>query len=373
MDLGSPFKSRDPDEVQMSFGDHLEELRRRLIYCLAGVAVSGAVTFYYGMQITAWLYTPLAHAQRNAGVPIETMTLTAMSGFTVYIKVSLIAALVVAAPWLLYQIWQFVAVGLYRSERRVVVLLAPFSAIMTALGVAFAYYILLPVMLTFLIGFATRYPQVAAGEATWLDAFANWTSTIGVPGAPGPAPAPGPGPGPGGGGGESETLAPSTQALTEAQTAVEVTRIEVLEGDPAAPVEGQWWLNRTQQDVRVWLGGRVLRAPLSIPAQNQPRIELSDHIDFVLYLILAVVIAFQLPVVMLIAGWSGLVDPRWVAGVRKYAFFACAVAGALISPTGDPFNMLLMALPLYLLFEFGLVLMRLVYRRPAPEADAEEG
>ncbi len=383
MKFGAP---ADPDQVQMSFGDHLDDLRRRLIYCLYGVAIASALTFYYGMSITAWLYTPLAHAQRNAGIPVQTYTLTAMAGFTTYMKVAIIAAIVLAAPWLLYQIWQFIALGLYQSERRVIYVLAPFSAVMTGLGVLFSYHILLPLMLTFLLGFATYFPEVPASEPTFVDRFAAWTTEISAWGA-GATPRPqqqAPAPKPGNGGDASQTPVPLTPVLIDPadQTSGAATpppplamptmeRVPILEADPSTPTEGEWWVNRKQQELRVSLDGRVFRVALSIPSQNQPLIDLSDFVDFALYMIVAVVIAFQLPVVMLIAGWSGLIDPAWIAAWRKYMVFACFAAGAVISPTGDPFNMTVMALPLYLLFELGLLLMRVVYRRRGEDAEEQ--
>ncbi len=353
----------------MSFGDHLDDLRRRLIYCLYGVAAASALTFYYGMSITAWLYTPLAQAQRNAGVPVQTYTFTAMSGFTTYMKVAIIAAIVLSGPWLLYQIWQFVALGLYQSERRVIYVLAPFSTLMTGLGVAFSYYILLPLMLTFLMGFATYYPEVPASEATIVDRFANWTSQFSAWGAgvtPRPQPVERRVETDGGKPGEPVGAEAAVPLAPE-----QLSRVPVYTSDPEAPEDGAWWVNSAQHELRVSLEGRVYRVALSIPSQNQPLIDLSEFIDFALYMIVAVVIAFQLPVVMLIAGWSGLVDPNWISQWRKYMVFVCFAAGAIISPTGDPFNMTLMALPLYVLFELGLLLMRVVYRRPAEDAEEE--
>ena len=69
--------------------------------------------------------------------------------------------------------------------------------------------------------------------------------------------------------------------------------------------------------------------------------------------------AFQLPVVMLLANWVGVVDRRTFAPYRKHAAFTCAITGALLTPA-DPASMILLMIPLYLLFEFGMVLMRFV-------------
>ena len=72
-----------------------------------------------------------------------------------------------------------------------------------------------------------------------------------------------------------------------------------------------------------------------------------------------------MPVFMLVLGWTGLIDPARIAKFRKYALFVCAVAGAMLTPA-DPVSMFILWLPLYTLFEFGLLLMRIVdpYKHP---------
>ena len=69
-----------------------------------------------------------------------------------------------------------------------------------------------------------------------------------------------------------------------------------------------------------------------------------------------------------IVGWTGMVDPKWIATYRRYALLVCLVASAILTPS-DLFSMTVLAMPLYLLFEFGLLLMKLVYKRPAFPAD----
>ena len=71
-------------------------------------------------------------------------------------------------------------------------------------------------------------------------------------------------------------------------------------------------------------------------------------------------VAFQLPVVMLMMGWWRLTDPNWVARYRKHCVLICFVVGMLLTPS-DIFSMMLLAIPLWILFEFGLLLMRATY------------
>jgi len=161
-----------PDDATMDIGDHLEDLRRRMIYSLSGIVAVSVGTLIFGKQIVAWLCLPLIQAQRSAHVPAQTFTLTPIAGFAAYMKVSLIAAIIIASPWIVYQVWRFFESGLYPKERRAVILLAPFSAVMTTAGVMFMYYIMLPVSLWFLISFLAQLPP--AYSPSFLRTSASW-------------------------------------------------------------------------------------------------------------------------------------------------------------------------------------------------------
>ena len=335
----------DPDEYRMSFGDHLEELRRRLIHATVGVLLASMLTFYYGLDIVAWLKAPLMHALRNEGLPART-TADLFEPMMTYMKVSIIAAIVIAAPWVAYQLWQFVAAGLYPGERKVITGLAPFSALMTALAVLFTYYVLLPLTLTFLIHFGTLFPESGLGQKTFIDRFANWAAAWGGTGSIG--------------GEAPSTKLPDPRPTTNPSA----TFIEVRTSDPMTPAEGQWWINKNDQAVRVQLEGKTRSIELSIPTQNLSMMGLANYIDTVLLMLLSVVIAFHLPVAMWIAGLLGL-DPTWLSKFRRHCFFGCMVAAAVLTPSTDPFNMSLLAVPLYLLYEIGLIVMRLSYKKRA--------
>jgi sec-independent protein translocase protein TatC len=144
--------------------------------------------------------------------------------------------------------------------------------------------------------------------------------------------------------------------------------IAILEQNPAEPVDGQAWVKVPERELRIHLGEQTYRF---LPFQNrsmvQPMMDVNQYLGFVTFLALGVVIAFQLPVVMLILGWSGLVSPRWLAQYRKYCIFGCFVLGTLFTPA-DPISMLMLAMPLWGLFELGILLMRLTYR-PSPTFD----
>lgn len=247
----------------MPIGDHLEELRRRLILGLLGAAAPAVILLFFGREIVELLCRPLLHVLAQAGLPPQLHVTKVTTPFAVYMKVSLFGGLILGAPWLIYQLWKFVESGLYSGERRIILILAPFSGLMVALGLAFTYFAMLPVCLGFFVYFMQGYPQATPDGA-----------------------------------------------------------------------------------------GSILN----------PIFEVGEYIGFVTLLALGIAAAFQLPVAMLVVGWSGLVDPAWIARYRRHCVFGCFALGAVLTPA-DVLSMLVLAVPLYGLFELGMVLMRGAYRR----------
>src|SRR5271170_3431759 len=110
----------DPDSFRMTIGEHLEDLRRRLIIGLIGFAVAVAVCVSFTERVVVFFTAPfikqLVRHHLNPAMYYSQIT----EGFMTYLKIWMISALAIAAPWLLYQIWQFVAAGLYPHERQMV-------------------------------------------------------------------------------------------------------------------------------------------------------------------------------------------------------------------------------------------------------------
>jgi len=154
-----------PDDTHMSVGEHLEELRSRIIKALVGVVIGTGVCFYFGDHIFSFVCRPLAAAMTQAGVSPGVVNLTPQEAFVTYFKMSIISGIAVSTPYLFYQIWGFVAVGLYRHERRYVHLYAPASMVFFALGVLFLFYVVLPATLYFFLYFQQRYIPKPAADA----------------------------------------------------------------------------------------------------------------------------------------------------------------------------------------------------------------
>ena len=330
MPLDQPVSSTDRrvNDMRMSVGEHIEELRSRLIRALVGIGLCAVLTFTFGFKLIAFLAAPLLQAQHALGYQPQTIETDPTVGFTtVYVPVSLISAAIIASPWVIYQIWMFVVSGLYEHERRTVYILTPFSAVMTILGVAFTYWVLLPVCLLFFLNFASYYPEMRPQEPGWImDSLLKPYIKQAEPAA---APAPTPG-----------FIFPAVQS------------------DPAEPIEGSAWINSTEGSLKAVVDGQVRILSMGTSRLLTPLPRLGQYVRFASVMMLGVVIAFQIPVVMLILGRTGLIDPQQIARVRRYALFACAGAGAILTPTDIP-SMIILAVPLYGLFEFGLMLMRL--------------
>lgn len=341
-----------PEEVhaEMSLGEHLDELRSRMIKAIVGIVVMLFATIYFGDVILLWVCQPLYNAQRDAGLPAQTFGLGVTTGFAIWIKVSLISAMILAAPWVVLQAWRFVEAGLYQRERQAAFIVAPFSGFMTLMGVGFSYYVMLPVCLAFLLTFTVSLPTAnvdANRPLSWLTKQVQQYA-----------------------GRANDAVQPPDTALPQAPLpgAGVIDRVTIRDDDPAEPTEGDLWVNRDRGELRVHFDGRTYALTLSTSTALTPLIEIGAYVNFIMFMTLGVVVAFQLPPIMLVAGWSGLVHPKLVAKYRSYCVFGCFFLGALLTPA-DPISMLVLAIPLWGLFEFGLIIMRITAKK-RQEAEA---
>jgi sec-independent protein translocase protein TatC len=153
----------------MSFLQHLEELRRRIIFCLMAVAVGFFACWAYAEKIYAIMQAPIMIALHNNGMSEKLVYLNPTEPFNLYLKVAAMAGLFVTSPFVLYQIWLFISPGLYRNEKRYVF---PFMFSTVALflsGGIFGYKIVYPQALDFLISYGKQFqPMITIGEYTDL-------------------------------------------------------------------------------------------------------------------------------------------------------------------------------------------------------------
>jgi sec-independent protein translocase protein TatC len=153
----------------MGFLEHLEELRRRIIFSLVAVAVGFFACWGYREQIYGFMQRPIMDALQRNGLSEKLVYLNPTDPFNMYLKVSLLAGLFVTSPFVLYQLWGFISPGLYRNEKRYVVPFMVSSVGLFLAGGYFGYKLVYPQALQFLIDFGKQFqPMITIGEYTDL-------------------------------------------------------------------------------------------------------------------------------------------------------------------------------------------------------------
>lgn len=312
-----PPREQETIDGSMSLGDHLEELRWRIILALAVPLPLAIILFFVSSRLIELLLSPLYKVLAANNLPVQVQVLSPPEFLFIQLKLSAIFALIISGPWVVYQAWKFIAPGLYRHERRFVYLLMPGSAILTTIGMVLLYYVMLPLMLHVLVLFG---------------------STMREP---------------------TMVLRPGDNAPAQTDAAMV---IDLLQEPPTAPVPGQIWFQIPENMLHIAVPGKndgeleVLRLYMGAATRVAQQFRLSEYTNFVLLMMLAMAIAFQLPLVILLLGWIGLVSADWLRKNRRYALGICAVIAAVITPA-DGASMIIMLIPLYALYELGIILL----------------
>ena len=150
--------------------DHLIELRRRLIYCIVAVAVTFGLALYFSDHVFAFLLHPLKTAGQNKVIYTQIF-----EAFFVRVKVAFFGAMMLSFPVIANQLWQFVAPGLYRQEKRALLPFLFATPLLFLTGAALAYFVAVPLALHYLLGFQGNLGGVRQ-EA--LPAIGNYLSFI---------------------------------------------------------------------------------------------------------------------------------------------------------------------------------------------------
>ena len=240
------------DQMQMSLGDHIDELRRRLFYAIIGLAVAAVGALACGKWITEFFKFPYVKAMGDAGKEPDLAVLTVTTSITMYLKISLIAAAVVASPWIFYQIWMFVSAGLHPRERRYVTYALPVSAGLFLCGATFFLLVAAIPILKFLIAFSD------------------------------------------------------------------------------------------------WMGMKLV-------------ITFESYITLVATMILIFGLIFQTPLLVLLLAKMGLVSLEMLRQYRKHVIVCIVILGAMLTPP-DPISQISMALPMWILYELGILLVRVLVK-----------
>ena len=231
------------DDVQLSLRDHLMELRKRLKWALIWLMVGFVASYYWSQDIFHFLMQPVFAALPEGEKALHFAS--SVEPFIIYLKVGLYAGLFVASPFIFWQIWMFVAPGLYRRERKKIL---PFVIVATVFfvgGAVFCYLIILPPTFEFLI----------------------------------------------------KNVGPNIT----------------------------------------------------------PVLMMDQQLGLVMLMVLAFGIIFELPLILTLLAMMGVVDHKFLSKYRRHAIVVNVLIAAFVTPTGDPFNLALMALPMMVCYELGVL------------------
>jgi sec-independent protein translocase protein TatC len=254
---GAPPKPPDPPDedgdeeeegmARMSFLEHLEELRKRLLLAIGGIGVAFFLCLFFSDELWAVVFAPAGAALRHLGVVPPTLKLiNPMDSFQImWMKLPILAAVFISSPWILYQVWAFIAPGLYKRERRWAVPFVVSSAGLFILGGFFAYFIAFRYGLEFLLG-------------------------------------------------------------------------------------------------------------LGIGKGVDPSVNITEYYDLFVDVMLGVGIIFEIPVLLFLLTLIRVASPAFLVRHSRYAILVIVVLAAVITPTGDVFNLALFATPMIILFYIGI-------------------
>ncbi|MEQ9396184.1 twin-arginine translocase subunit TatC [Haliea sp.] len=249
--------SEDPADQPLPLVAHLTELRDRLLRALLAVLVVFICLFPFANEIYSFVSKPLRALLPEGATMIATEV---ASPFLTPFKLTLVTAIFIAIPYVLYQIWSFIAPGMYRHEKRLAIPLLASSVLLFYAGAAFAYYVVFPLI----FGFFT---------------------SVG-------------------------------------------------------------------------------------PADIAMMTDINSYLNFVLKLFFAFGIAFEIPIAAVILIWAGITTPEDLVKKRPYIIVGCFVFGMLLTPP-DVISQALLAVPMWILFEFGVFFGRFIQRRDNSAADTE--
>ncbi|MEO0574079.1 MAG: twin-arginine translocase subunit TatC [Pseudomonadota bacterium] len=236
---------------------HLLELRSRMMWALGSIVVAFVILLPFAQELFTLVAQPLQKA-----LPVGNTMIATEPASTIFapFKLAFFVAVFIAMPVILYQVWSFVAPGLYRKEKRFAVPLLGSSIVLFYLGVMFAYFVVFPLIFRFVVAFA--------------------------------------------------------------------------------------------------------------PEGVENMTDISSYLSFVMTLFLAFGIAFEVPIATVLVCWAGFTTPAKLKRIRAYVFLGCFVVGMFLTPP-DIFSQTLLAIPVYVLFEAGIVMSTILLKHKAEDEPAE--
>ena len=178
-----PEDEEEEGMLRMSFMEHLEELRSRIIKALYGLAVAFVLSLVYAGKLWDIISDPAVEALKHLGVnPPRLAQLSPMESFSIiWVKLPLLCSVFLASPWIVYQVWAFIAPGLYKRERRWALPFVLLTAGLFIAGGMFAYFLAFRYGLEFLLGIGmSNNVQPVVSITEYFDLFVNVTLGVGL-------------------------------------------------------------------------------------------------------------------------------------------------------------------------------------------------
>lgn len=331
----------NPDDVRMTLGEHLEELRSRLIRAIVALLIGAVLCYMVSDYVMAVLTWPVFAVMKAHDMEPVIGFFNPPEAFILFLKVSLIVGFIVSAPYSLAQIWGFVASGLYPQERRWVRRFVPVSIALFFTGSLFLVLVVSPLLVDFLLTYQTELPNMEKylpNMPGWL--LKNTGNDMHSD--------------------QMDGLWPASQPIA------------VFPADPESPPEATPWINLETRDLRIRLGDKTYAiSHLKVVKDSfriEPNIRISEYVMFILHLAAAFGIGFQVPVVVAFLGATGIAEVKQMGQLRRYVWFGMAILAAFITPP-DVSSMLFLLVPMALLYEVGLVAARMLEKQRAAEND----
>lgn len=333
MNAGRRTAHEDPDAVRMTIGEHLEELRGCVWRSLVALVLACVICIWPAKYLLIILTRPVVLALQHHGQPNSFLATSPTEPIVIYIKVVVVAGLILAAPYIIRQVWGFVASGLYRHEKDWAYKLVPVSVGLFFVGVVFMYVFVLILSLNFLIGFGAWLPLPTGGPNAMEQLL------LGTPHHP--------------------------PAMT--QPAGSQPAVPFLDRDPDSPPPGTMWFNVIENKLKIRSDGETYHmqmTPGDNPALLTSHFRLGEYINFVLILTIAFGAAFQMPLVVYFLVRSGIASVKTLRSYRKVVILLIVIVAGILAPP-DLLSHLLLSGPMILLFELGLLVAA---RKPAAES-----
>ena len=238
-----PEGKEEENNSEMGFLDHLGELRKRIIWALVGIIIGSAISAVFIDEILE-----LILLRPSSLAAMDLQNLRPFGQPFLYFKVIFVSGIIIAFPFIIYQLWKFIAPGLYKKERRWVRSITFFTSLCFLIGVAFAYFVMIPSMLKFAASFGTE-------------------------------------------------------------------KIKNI-------------------------------------------IDINEYFSFIITLLLAAGLLFELPMVTYVLSRVGILTPKIMRKYRRHSIIIVLILAAILTPTPDPVSQLIFAAPLFILYEISILISR---------------